>query len=64
MAYDPCLIQQLGRRRVFWTTQPETCGGYFLCGAECGIPGLEYTVEVAPPVVKTDIVDAPGDLTR
>ena len=39
---DPCLTQQAGRRRVFWTTQMQACGEYTLCGAPCVIPGLEY----------------------
>lgn len=39
---DPCLEQQTGRRRVFWTTQMEACGDYTLCGSPCVIPGLEY----------------------
>jgi phage gp46-like protein len=39
---DPCLEQNKGRRRVFWTTQQEACGEYFLCGNECSIPGLQY----------------------
>lgn len=42
MPLDPCIEQQVGRRRVFWTTQPLVCGEYFLCGHECVIPGLEY----------------------
>jgi hypothetical protein len=39
---DPCLVQNEGRRRVFWTTQENACGDYFMCGHECAIPGLEY----------------------
>lgn len=39
---DPCLEQNAGRRRIFWTTRAEACGSYILCGAECSIPGLEY----------------------
>jgi hypothetical protein len=39
---DPCLDQQIGRRRIFWTTQAEACGDYTLCGSPCVIPGLEY----------------------
>jgi hypothetical protein len=59
---DPCLAQQIGRRRVFWTTQPQACGGYFLCGAECQIPGLEY-VGPPPPTTKLDD-DKSGETTR
>ena len=39
---EPCLDQNRGRRRIFWTTKVAACGTYTLCGAECGIPGLEY----------------------
>lgn len=39
---DPCLDQQVGRRRIFWTTQEKVCGDYTLCGSPCVIPGLEY----------------------
>jgi hypothetical protein len=42
IASDPCLEQQTGRRRVFWTTQEKVCGEYTLCGSPCAIPGLEY----------------------
>ena len=39
---DPCIGQNEGRRRIFWTTQQNACGEYVLCGHECAIPGLEY----------------------
>jgi hypothetical protein len=42
MPFDLCIEQQVGRRRVFWTTQPLVCGEYFLCGSQCVVPGLEY----------------------
>ena len=42
MIEQPCLDQSIGRRRVFWTTQPQACGEYTLCGHPCQIPGLEY----------------------
>jgi hypothetical protein len=38
---DPCLEKNVGRRRIFWTTQ-EVCGEYVMCGRECAIPGLKY----------------------
>jgi hypothetical protein len=39
----PCLGQQRGRRRGFWTTQIQACGSYFdVCGNACAVPGLEY----------------------
>jgi phage gp46-like protein len=42
MQQDPCLDQNVGRRRIFWTTQVQPCGSYTVCGTECAIPGLEY----------------------
>jgi phage gp46-like protein len=39
---DPCLEQNVGQRRIFWTTRAEACGDYTLCGRICSIPGLEY----------------------
>jgi hypothetical protein len=39
---DPCLGQNVGRRRIFWTTQQAACGEYVMCGHECAIPGLQY----------------------
>lgn len=42
MINDPCLDQNVGRRRVFWTTQQMACGEYVMCGHECAIPGLAY----------------------
>jgi hypothetical protein len=49
LPFDPCIAQQVGRRRVFWATQPMVCGEYFLCGSNCGIPGLEYVDVVRGP---------------
>ena len=46
---DPCLSQNAGRRRIFWTTQQAACGEYFLCGHECSIPGLEYIEKDGEP---------------
>jgi len=37
-----CLDKDVGRRRIFWTTRPEACGAYDMCGHACSIPGLEY----------------------
>lgn len=42
MELDPCLARQVGRRRIFWTTQPQACGDYEMCGRICAIAGLEY----------------------
>lgn len=42
MIPTPCTDQNIGRRRVFWTTRPAACGDYIVCGAPCSIPGLEY----------------------
>ena len=50
MQLDPCLDQNVGHRRVFWTTRAEACGSYTLCGHDCAIPGLEY-----------EEIDAPGE---
>ena len=47
---DPCLEQNIGRRRIFWTTQQEACGDFVLCGHECAIPGLEYVDSSEPHV--------------
>lgn len=41
MYQDRCLSDDMGHRRVFWTTM-DSCGGYILCGEECTIPGLQY----------------------
>ncbi|KRR21366.1 hypothetical protein CQ14_06870 [Bradyrhizobium lablabi] len=45
---DPCLDQNAGRRRIFWTTRASACGSYVMCGVECEIRGLEYQ-EVEEP---------------
>ena len=37
-----CLVKDVGHRRIFWTTRPEACGEYVMCGYPCSIPGLEY----------------------
>ncbi|MGY2987720.1 phage GP46 family protein [Bradyrhizobium sp. USDA 4508] len=50
---DPCLDQNVGRRRIFWTTRPDVCGGYIQCGVECSIPGLEYQDVEEPPGGRT-----------
>lgn len=39
---DPCIQQNVGRRRLFWTTRQNACGEYVMCGNECSIPGLKY----------------------
>lgn len=54
MPLDPCIEQQVGRRRIFWTTQPLVCGEYFLCGAQCVIPGLEYVKKTDGITIRTD----------
>lgn len=58
MLSDPCLEQNVGQRRIFWTTRPEACGEYNLCGAVCSIPGLEYE-EIADPYPDQDPPDDP-----
>jgi hypothetical protein len=47
---NPCIGQNVGRRRRFWTTQLEVCGDYTLCGTPCAIPGLEYVDDDTPYV--------------
>jgi hypothetical protein len=50
MLEDPCISQTAGRRRVFWTTQPQACGEYMACGVQCLIPGLVYVDQTEPYV--------------
>jgi hypothetical protein len=47
---DPCVDQNVGRRRIFWTTQRDACGSYTMCGQECAIPGLAYVNSDEPHV--------------
>lgn len=54
MTMDSCLDQNVGRRRIFWTTRAQACGDYVLCGHECGIPGLEYEDSDAGRTIKND----------
>ena len=42
MQLDPCLDQNIGRRRAFWATQINACGSLNICGTECAVPGLQY----------------------
>jgi hypothetical protein len=42
MHNDPCLEQNIGNRRLFWSTRVGACGDYNVCGHECKIPGLQY----------------------
>jgi hypothetical protein len=55
-AWD-CVRDDSRRRRVFWTTQPDACGEYIICGHVCSIPGLVYVPgeEPAPAPVPTMI---------
>lgn len=41
MLEDSCVTQNIGNRRIFWTTR-ESCGSYDVCGVPCNLPGLEY----------------------
>ncbi|MEY9493758.1 phage GP46 family protein [Bradyrhizobium elkanii] len=50
----PCLEQNVGRRRIFWTTRADACGSYILCGNECSIPGLEYENNEVGRTIKND----------
>jgi len=36
-----CALDTIDVRKLFWATQPETCGTAPDCGASCGQPGLE-----------------------
>jgi hypothetical protein len=51
---DPCLDQNLGRRRIFWTTIQGACGTYNNCGHNCGIPGLQYVELTDGRTISTD----------
>ena len=57
MQNDPCLEQNSGHRRIFWTTRSEACGEYTLCGQVCSIPGLVY-VDKADPYPDQDLPPA------
>jgi len=59
MQNDPCLDQNAGHRRIFWTTRAEACGDYDLCGVVCSIPGLEYE-DIADPYPDQDL---PGNVS-
>lgn len=41
-----CIASAQGRRRLFWSTQPEALGREMHCQSECGIPGLSFTGDV------------------
>lgn len=50
---DPCIDQNIGRRRIFWTTQ-DACGTYFQCGQECSFPGMKYVDEEQGRTISND----------
>jgi phage gp46-like protein len=50
MIENPCITENIGRRRLFWTTRQKACGKYTVCGMECDIPGLEYEDHEEPDV--------------
>jgi hypothetical protein len=60
MFADPCLDQNIGNRRIFWTTRTNACGSYPLCGIDCAIPGLEYE---NPPGPDQGLPGEPGPRT-
>lgn len=64
MSETDCLDQELGRRRLFWTTQPRVCGEYTLCGANCVIPGLEYEDRDDPVINPLQIGPTTGARAR
>lgn len=43
------------RRRVFWVTQPETCGERPTCDQNCGIPGLKLIPVGQMGTISTEI---------
>lgn len=51
---DPCVAANTGRRRPFWTTYPDACGDYTLCGSTCSIPGLKYEDVEGGRTIRTD----------
>jgi hypothetical protein len=54
MQVDPCLDQNIGGRRIFWSTREKACGDYVVCGTTCSLPGLEYDDQVDGRTIKTD----------
>jgi len=57
MQIDPCIDQNVGHRRIFWTTRVEACGSYNLCGIDCAIPGLQYEEVETPPFPDNTLPD-------
>ena len=45
-----CFEQNVGRRRIFWATRHQACGGYSMCGIDCSLPGLVYEDKEGPYV--------------
>lgn len=45
-----CGSSPLGRRNLFWATQPGACGDTAVCGSDCGHPGLEPLTDSAGAV--------------
>lgn len=37
-----CVETSVDRRRLFWATQPDSCGSETRCGYACGVAGLSY----------------------
>lgn len=38
-----CVTSSVGRRKLFWATQPDACDVEESCGGRCGSPGLTLT---------------------
>jgi hypothetical protein len=53
MINDPCVDQNTGRRRIFWTTV-DSCGSYVQCGEECSLPGLRYINQPEGRTIESD----------
>jgi phage gp46-like protein len=53
-----CSIQPQNRRRLFWSTQPDSCStddtSNNVCGFDCGRPGLKFTDTDGTSSISTD----------
>lgn len=54
LGVDPCLDQNIGRRRLFWSTIERSCGEYNVCGFDCAIPGLQYVDSPEGRTIRND----------
>lgn len=49
-----CVESTVGRRRLFWATQPGACGVEATCTSDCGIPGFELETANGQGSISTD----------